>query len=125
MGTALKMGQWALPYRKRWKKYVYDLIGAEISTTTRFCDECVQINPSSYDTGLLFDAIECPTKYWVGSVKEIVDHREDRKKRRAFFFNGNFNYLTDIQKELSELHLKLSRYSRLFVIIYNPFFGLL
>lgn len=125
MGTALKMGQWALQYRKRWKKYVYDLIGAEISTTTRFCDECVQINPSSYDTGLLFDAIECPTKYWVGSVKEIVDHREDRKKRRAFFFNGNFNYLTDIQKELSELHLKLSRYSRLFVIIYNPFFGLL
>jgi hypothetical protein len=117
--------QWARQYRSGWKKYVYGLIGAEISSTTRFCDECVQIEPKGYDTGLLFDAIECTTKSCLDDVKKVEDHHEDRKKRRAFLLNGNFNYLVDIQQQLEELYLKFSRYSRLFVIVYNPFLGLL
>lgn len=117
--------QWAQQYRCRWKQYVYSLVGAEISTTTRFCDECIQIAPGQYDTGLLFEAIECPSKDWVDDVEKVVDHREDRNKRRVFLFNGNFNYLMDIQQQLQELYQKLSRHSRLFVIVYNPFLGLL
>jgi hypothetical protein len=117
--------QWARQYRSRWKKYAYGLVGAEISTTTRFCDECVQIEPIRYDTGLLFEAIECPKKSCLDDVKNVENHHADRKKRRAFLLNGNFNYLMDIQQLLEELYLKLSRHSRLFVIVYNPFLGLL
>lgn len=116
---------WAIADRKSWKKYIYSLVGAEMSTTTRFCDECVQIEPKPYDTGLLFEAIECPKKCRLNSIKKIEYHREDKKRFRAFFFNGNFNYLSDLQQQLEELYHKLSRRSRLFVIAYNPFWSFL
>lgn len=119
------VGQWAQQYSNRWKKYVYGLIGAELSTTTRFCDECIQVEPRPHDTGLLFEAITCSKKICLDDVKKIEDHRGDNQKRRAFLINGNFNYLMDIQKQLEEIYLKLSRHSRLFVIVYNPFLGFL
>jgi len=115
--------KWAKENRSRWKKYVYGLIGAEISTTTEFCDKCVQIAPKKYDTGLLFDAIRCGTKSLVGDISEIENHRNDQEKRYAFLVNGNFNYLSDIQRQLQELHKKLSRHSRIFLVVYNPFIG--
>ncbi len=116
---------WSTTGRKSWKKYFYSLIGAEISTTTRFCYECVQIEPKPYDTGLLFDAIECPKKYRLNSITKVDNHREDNKNYRTFIFNGNFNYMSDIQKNLQELYHRLSRRSRLFLIAYNPFWSFL
>lgn len=116
---------WAQQFRSRWKQYVYGLVGAEISTTTRFCDECVQIAPEKHDTGLLLEAIDCPSKSCVDNVSEVEDHKEDASKRCAFLLNGNFNYLMDIQGELQDIHLKLSRHSRIFVVVYNPFLGFL
>jgi hypothetical protein len=107
------------------KSYFYGLAAAEISTTTRFCDECIQIAPMHHDTGLLLKAIKCPIKFRVSTVKEIMEHRTDKNNCRALLFNGNFNYLADIQKQLQELHLKLFRHSRLFIVVYNPFLGLL
>ena len=115
--------KWAEEYRSRWKKYVYNLIGAEISTTTKFCDKCVQIAPDKYDTGLLFEAISCKNKSVVEDIDEIENHQDEKKKRYAFLVNGNFNYLSDIQQKLEELYKKLSRHSRIFVIVYNPFIG--
>lgn len=110
---------------QRMKTYVYRLIGAEISTTTRFCDACVQIAPQKHDTGRLLDAVECPEKKAVGGFEDVRDHRDEKDKRYAFLLNGNFNYLTDIQQHLAELHTRLSRHSRLFLVVYNPFLSLL
>ena len=115
--------EWAVEYRSQWKKYVYKLIGAEISTTAEFSDECIQIAPEKHDTGLLFEAITCQSKSLVSDISEIEDHREEKEKRYSFLINGNFNYLSDIQAQLQELHKKLSRHSRIFLVIYNPFFG--
>ncbi len=116
---------WQIQYRSRWKKYVYRLIAAEVSATTEFCNECVQVSPKEHDTGLLFEAIRCEKKSTVADIEEIKNHREEKNKRFAFLFNGNFNYLSDIQTQLTTLHNKLSRHSRLFLITYNPFFGFL
>lgn len=120
-----ELDPWNKQLRNRWKRYVYGLVGAEISATTRFCDECIQIAPKQHDTGLLFEAIDCPAKSWVEDIKRVVDHCLDRKKRCSFLFNGNLNYLMDIQQQLKELHLKLSRHSRVFLIVYNPFMDIL
>lgn len=117
--------EWARHNRNRWNKYIYKLVGAEISTTTRFCDHCIQIEPKLHDTGLLFEAIDCPAKSCLDSVTKVANHRKDKTKRHAFLFNGNFNYLCDIQQKLEEIHLKISRHTRLFVIVYNPFLNLL
>ncbi|MCI5207545.1 MAG: glycosyltransferase family 2 protein [Candidatus Electrothrix sp. ATG2] len=116
---------WNKMSRMHWKKYIYSLVGAEISTVTRFCDECIQLAPQQHDTGLLLESIECPEKYQEKDIKNVEDHHLNRKKRYAFLFNGNFNYLMDIQQQLEELYIKLSRHSRLFVIVYNPFLGFL
>jgi len=116
---------WARQYRTRWRKYLYSIIGAEISATNRFCDECIQISPEQHDTGLLFDAVDCPSKSFVSGIQDVPDHHRVKNKRFAFLFNGNFNYMTDIQHQLQELFPKLSRHSRLFIIAYNPYFALL
>jgi hypothetical protein len=108
-----------------WKKYLYGIVSAEISTTTRFCDECTQVAPLKHDLGILFDEIECPSKSIANGVNTVSDHHMKRNKRIALLFNGNFNYLTDIQSDLIKLHTKLSRYSRLFIVAYNPFLGIL
>jgi len=118
-----KTQEWAVAHRSWWKKYVYRLIGAEISSTTAFCDACVQIAPHEHDTGLLFEAISCPSKSVAASVDEVSAHRFVREKYVTFLLNGTFNYSADIQKQLEDLHQKLSRYSRLFLIIYNPYLG--
>jgi hypothetical protein len=119
--TEVARDNFALEKRSRWKNYVYGLVGAEISTTARFCDQCIQVAPLSHDTGLLFDAIECPAKTVVGNSELVEDHRHDRSRRVALLFNGNFCYLADIEAELKEIKGKLSRHSRLFVVLYNPF----
>jgi hypothetical protein len=55
----------------------------------------------------------------------VSDHSEARYKRISLVINGNFNYLTDIQSDLIKLHSRLSRHSRLFIVAYNPFLGVL
>jgi len=58
-------GIWAKEDGSRWKKYVYALIAAEISTTTEFCDECIQIAPKQHDTGLLFEGMYRKVCKWL------------------------------------------------------------
>ena len=117
--------KWASRFSTGWKKYTYGLVGAEISTTTRFFDECVQIAPEEHDAGILLEAIDCPEKSSVDGFSEVEKHQDDKNKRFAFLLNGNFNYLMDIQAKLDELHKRLSRHSRVFIVVYNPFLGFL
>ncbi|MFC1831014.1 glycosyltransferase family 2 protein [Thermodesulfobacteriota bacterium] len=116
---------WSLKNRRFWKEYLYDLIAAEISTTTRFSDECIQVNPQAHDTGLLFEAIDCRSKRCVNGLSELYEDLTKSEKRRSYIFNGNFNYNIDIQEILTGMHDKISRHSRLFVVIYNPFLNIL
>ena len=110
---------------EQWKRYLYGVVGAEVSTITRFCDECIQISPSSYDTGFLFDSIECSSKSQVNDVLDVENRRKNKKNRCVYLFNGNFNYLVDIQEKLHTLYHKISRHSRAIIIVYNPYLALL
>jgi hypothetical protein len=107
--------------RSQWKKYTYSVIAADISSTTRFCDKCIQVSPLAHDSGKLFEYIECKDKTVVADQGEIESHSSQIDKRIALLFNGNFCYMTDIEKELKQLKSKLSRHSRLFAVLYNPY----
>jgi hypothetical protein len=107
--------------RSKLKQYLYSIIGAEISATTRFFDQCRQVAPLPHDTGQLFDLIQCKSKVIDSDIETVANHCDQKEKRIALLFNGNFNYLTDIESELRQLKSKLSRHSRLFLVIYNPY----
>ena len=107
--------------RSQWKQYTYSIIAAEISSTTRFCDEFIQVSPLAHDSGSLFEFIECHEKTVVTDKDEIANYSSQADKRIALLFNGNFCYMNDIEKELNQLKAKLSRHSRLFSILYNPY----
>jgi hypothetical protein len=107
--------------KSKWKQYTYSLIAAEISTTTRFCDKCFQVSPLPHDSGQLLELIDCKEKLAAENEEAVEVHKEQRDKRIALVFNGNFSYMTDIEGELKQLKKRLSRHSRLFVVVYNPF----
>ena len=107
--------------RSRWKQYFYSIIGAEISATTRFFDQCRQVAPLTHDTGQLIKYIRCKSKVIDPSIEAVPPHHNQPEKRIALLFNGNFNYLSDIELELTRLKSKLSRHTRLFLVLYNPY----
>ncbi|MBD3341383.1 MAG: glycosyltransferase [Candidatus Lokiarchaeota archaeon] len=105
----------------RWKRYVYSIIGAEITTTTRFYDSCIQVSPLQHDPGLLYKSIECKKKAVKKNVNELKDLKNDTSKRTALLYNGNFCYSSDIEKELKELNKCISSTDRIILVLYNPF----
>ena len=107
--------------RSKWKQYFYSIIGAEISASTRFFDQFRQVAPLPHDTGQLFDFVQCESKVIDSSIEAVPHHPDQPDKRIAILFNGNFNYLNDIEYDLRQLKIKLSRHSRLFLVIYNPY----
>ena len=107
--------------QSKWKRYFYSIIGAEISATTQFFDQCRQVAPLTHDTGHLLNFVRCKSKSIDPSVGSIPNHHDQHERRIALLFNGNFNYLSDIEHELSQLKFKLSRHTRVFLVLYNPY----
>jgi Glycosyl transferase family 2 len=111
-----------LPRRtKRWSRYLYGVIAAEVSRFTRYFDRLVQWEPARHDSRVLFDAIECPHKSVALTLDDLPDLSGDCERRTAVLLNGNFNYDLDIQGTLTRLKPKLARTSRLVVVAYNPY----
>jgi hypothetical protein len=106
---------------KRWSRYLYRVIAAEVSRFTRYFDELIQGAPAPNDPLVLFDAVECPHKSVARTFDDVPDLSADRERRRAILLNGNFNYDLDIQATLTGLKPKLSRTARVVVVAYNPY----
>ena len=106
---------------KRWNRYLYRVIAAEVSRLTRYFDRLVQWEPASHDPHVLFDAIQCPDKTVARTLDDLPDLSGDRERRTAVLLNGNFNFDLDIQATLTRLKPKLSRTSRVVVVAYNPY----
>ena len=106
---------------KRWNRYLYLVIAAEVSRFTRYFDRLVQWEPASHDPHVLFDAIQCPDKTVARTLDDLPDLSADRERRTAVLLNGNFNFDLDIQATLTRLKPKLSRTSRVVVVAYNPY----
>jgi hypothetical protein len=109
---------------QRWV-YAYRTVAAEISVLSRYCDRLVQVGVRTEDSGVLFDAIRCPSKVKVAQIKDLKPFSSYRDDRTAILMNGDFNYSLDIQSLLSELKGKLNRASRVVVVTYNPYLSFL
>ena len=104
-----------------WREYVNALLAAEISALTRYYDRVIQWLPREDDRGRLLAAVDAPRKETVGKDEPFPDLTQERYKRTAVLINGTFNYDFDIQALLMHLKTKLSRTSRLVVVLYNPY----
>uniref|UniRef100_Q026B6 Glycosyl transferase, family 2 n=1 Tax=Solibacter usitatus (strain Ellin6076) TaxID=234267 RepID=Q026B6_SOLUE len=104
-----------------WKRYLNRLIAGELSTITRYCDRVIQWLPRANDTGTLLAAIDAPVKLTVSNGEEFPDVSRGDEERIAVLVNGTFNHDFDIAGLLLQLRPKLSRSSRLLVVLYNPY----
>jgi hypothetical protein len=106
--------------RSSMRRYVYGLLGAEISATARFCDQLIQVAPLEHEDGLLLESVECHTK----AVAKTIDELElpaDATDRTGLLLNGNFNASNDIQEMLQQVRAKMSAGTRLFSVLYSPY----
>jgi hypothetical protein len=102
-------------------RYVYKIIGAEVSATARCHDAVIQLNPLPHDDGLLFENIDCAHKSVATDLDRLPPASDDQCL--AVVLNGNVNYSHDVQGVLEGLKPKLGRSSRVILVLYNPYYG--
>lgn len=110
------------PGTSRWRRYLVQLIGAEISALTRYFDACIQYEPLPQDDGLLLETIDCPSKRRLACGEALPDLSGETSARSAVLMDGNFNHSLDIQALLSTLRPRMARTTRLLVVAYNPYY---
>ena len=104
-----------------WRKYVNAIIAHDISAATRYYDRVIQWLPREGDQGLLLDQIDAPQKLMVSQEDGFPDISEELDRRTTVLINGTLNHHHDIQALLAGLKAKLSRTSRLALVLYNPY----
>ncbi len=104
-----------------WKRYINALLANEPSALTRYYDRVIQWLPRDDDKGLLLSQIACPDKLKVEKGDDFPDLTREEEDRTAILINGTFNHHYDIQGLLTGLKPKLSRTSRLLLVLYNPY----
>jgi hypothetical protein len=104
-----------------WKKYVYSIIGAEISSVTRYYDCVFHWVVGSIENPFLNQAVVCSKVNSISPQSPLPDLHNERDVRTAVVLNGVFNYNHDIEGLLAEIKPRLSRTSRLIAVLYNPY----
>lgn len=113
--------------REGWiRSFAYRHLAAEISATTRLCDEVIQVAPLPHEDGLLLGKIEAPQKRTVESPEQLHVKAPNESsglssRRTAILLNGNFNSTDDIHGMLERLYGKLGRSDRVFAVLYSPY----
>jgi hypothetical protein len=72
------------------------------------------------DDGILLRHVDCGTKSVAASVADIPAQSDG--DRQAILLNGNLNYDLDIEATLTAIKPRLTRLSRVIVVLYNPYF---
>lgn len=107
------------PGHPRWA-YVYRCIAAEVSSLTRYADEVIEVERAVTDSGYLLQQIEAPAKRCT-ALAAVEPPADETTSRRVVFTNGAFNYSTDIQRLLQDVHGRLGRGDRFIAVCYNPY----
>jgi hypothetical protein len=102
--------------------YLTRVIAGQVSRITRYYDTLVQYKPLVHDDGSLLRCAECPAKVTALKLEEIPESHAGAPSRIAVLLNGNLNHDLDIEATLGRLKSRLSRFSRLVVVLYNPYF---
>lgn len=108
-----------------WRQYINKLIASEISSLARYCTRLIQWKPRSVDTGILFEAIDCPEKTVATDSNSWPSTGQPAAERSLVLINGNFNHDFDIQATLETIRPHLSRHDRIALVTYNPYFRFL
>lgn len=103
------------------RPYLAGLVAKEISSFSRYYDQLIKIKAHSEDVNLLYSKIEAPKKQSVDSVNGLPNLSAESDRRTLILLNGNFNHHFDVEGLLGELKAKLSRSSRLCVVVYSPY----
>ncbi len=106
---------------RRWNLYLNWVLAREISAITAYYDRLIQLLPRPQDSGLLLELTTAASKDVVESVEEFPDIRDESDSRTAVLINGAFNHHFDIQGVLLDLKGKISRTTRLLLVLYNPY----
>src|SRR5262245_39804646 len=80
-----------------WRMYVNRLIAGEISSFSRYFDLLVQWRRREFDTGILFEAVDCPEKLQATDTSKIPLSASPARSRTLILINGNLNHDFDIQ----------------------------
>jgi hypothetical protein len=105
----------------RWKRYLHQLIAAEISSFTRYYDRVVQCGRVPGDTGFLLGTIDCREKLYVEDVQSLPDFSRETDKRTAILLSATVNHNLDIQALLVDLRGRMSRSSRVVIVAFNAY----
>jgi hypothetical protein len=105
----------------RGKRYLNSLLAEEISELARYYDRVIQWLPREEDGGLSLSKIDSREKRTVGNGEVFPDLGEEDEQRTAILINGTLNHYSDIQGLLSNLKTRLSRSSRVLLVLYNPY----
>ncbi|MFO7569096.1 MAG: glycosyltransferase [Smithellaceae bacterium] len=103
------------------KKYLYGVFAAEISSFSRFYDRIIECNRLPHDQGRLFDAIDCPEKIVCPQAEDLPDLSPETTKRTLILLNGTLNHSHDIQGIFKIIKQKISRNTRIVIVLYNPY----
>jgi|AGTN01.2.fsa_nt_gi Glycosyltransferases involved in cell wall biogenesis len=101
-----------------WRKYVYEIMAAEISRMSRYFDRVVQFRPSDADTGLLYRFVNNPVKQLAFGMSDLEDSSSEST---LVLMNGTLNHELDIEGLLRDCHEQMSRSSRIAVVAYNSY----
>ena len=104
------------------RQYATSLVAAEVSAITRYFDKLIQWQPLPHDSGLLREWITSSIKTTANSLTDITGSTNTTFERVAILLNGNINHDFDIEKTLADLKTKLTRFSRVILVAYNPYF---
>lgn len=95
------------------------MLAAELSATTRYCDEVIQIATGARET-LLLDLLDCPRRSQLAASAQL-EQPGPAEARQAVLLYGALNDSLDIETELADLHNRLPRGARLLIVLFNPF----
>lgn len=100
--------------------YLTRILAGQISRLTRYYDSVTQLAPQPHDDGSLLRLVDGENK----SVAQRVDDLaiSAAGQRSAILINGNLNHDLDIEATLTAIKPRLTRLSRIVVVLYNPYF---
>ena len=100
--------------------YLTQVLAAQVSRLSRYYDSVIQLSPLPNDDGTLLKRVAGEAKTVVSSAQEIPI--ADAGRRDVVLLNGNLNEDLDIEATLAAIRARLTRWSRVAVVLYNPYF---
>ena len=103
------------------REYLYRLIGREISRITRRYDATIEWRAHAPRSRDLLAYVDSPAKSRCDGEAFTPDLSAERERRTAVLLNGELNHCPDVQGMLDSLKPRLSRASRVVLVLYNPY----